>query len=231
MNTITKEEMSVNLDDYGFGEKKKPLNIYINNNLDGTYWYRLEDKKPVSINLNEVTGRLVKIDASKDTEYKGKISRKIDFYLQVKNGNIVKIRSGLTTAFSRGVLIALINTKCKVHQPIAISPSVDWKDPQSKVVFGNVSQDGEVIFAGADEWKNFKVASEGLPDEGHPTQPHLESFILSVVDTINSSLTPMNAFIESTDDEDKLAEEAGWAKNTENNERPLNMENDNDCPF
>lgn len=112
----------------------------------GTCWYFCHNNENIPVIENLLTGVVKSIEIA-DKEFKGKTEQKLQ--ITIDAGTKYILQSGITTIFSRGILIALnLLSETELTQPIAIGVKAG---NQESIVLGSVYQNDEKIRCDWDE--------------------------------------------------------------------------------
>lgn len=140
----------------GFGEAPKSQMYVFCNRKHGGIWYHLDDQsQPVPINDTALTGYIRKLEF-KEVVRRNEKSHKLHLY--VEGDRTYVLESSTTSQFSKGVLSALaMATPEQFKRPLTLAPQASTES--AEVLFCNIYDGDQQIFAPYDEVTDFKVVS------------------------------------------------------------------------
>lgn len=158
----------------GFGDAPKSQQYVFCNRKHGGIWYTLDDRsQPVPIEDPALTGYIRKLEF-KETVRRNEKSHKLHLYIE---GDRTYVLEGSATAhFSKGILSALaMATPEQLQRPLTIVPQASTET--AEVLFCNIYDGDQQIFAPYDDVTNFKIVSRtamnnvNIANGGIPTPP------------------------------------------------------------
>jgi len=145
----------------GFGAAPKGQVWVFCNRSKGGVWYSLnEQNQPVIIEHQSLTGYIRKLEF-KETVRRNEKSHKLHCYIEADQLYILE--GSATAHFCKGLLSAIaFLTPKQLKQPLTLVPQPSTEN--GEVLFTNVYQDGNQVFAPYDDQTDWKLTSRAAID-------------------------------------------------------------------